>query len=56
MVLDPPLAFESRPRALRVWLPTSAVRVSPAARAVRLLARSTAADLASVATGARRAK
>lgn len=55
-VLDPPLAFESRPQALRVWLPKSVIRASPAARAVRLLARSTAADLASVAAGARRAQ
>jgi diacylglycerol kinase family enzyme len=51
MVLEPPLRFESRPAALRVWLPRRAVRVSPAARAVRLLTRSTAADLASVAAG-----
>ncbi len=51
MVLDPPLRFVSRPAALRVWLPASAVRVSPAARAVRLLTRSTAADLAKVAAG-----
>jgi diacylglycerol kinase family enzyme len=52
MVLEPPLLFESRPGALRVWLPRGAVRVSPAARAVWLLTRSTAADLASVAAGA----
>jgi diacylglycerol kinase family enzyme len=52
MVLEPPLLFESRPGALRVWLPRRAVRVSPAARAVWLLTRSTAADLASVAAGA----
>ena len=51
MVLDPPLRFMSRPSALRVWLPASAVRVSPAARAVRLMSRSTAADLAKVAGG-----
>ncbi len=54
MVLEPPLTFESRPGALRVWLPKRAVRISPATRAVRLLARSTAADLASVAAGVRR--
>ena len=50
-VVEPPLRFESRPGALRVWLPKRAVRASPAARAVRLLTRSTAADLASVAAG-----
>ncbi len=52
LVLEPPLRFRIQPAALRVWLPKSALRVSPAARAVRLLARSTAADLASVAAGA----
>lgn len=51
LVLDPPLVFESHPGVLRVWLPKSAIRGSPAARAIRLLARSTAADLASVAAG-----
>ena len=51
MVLDPPLSFEIKRGALRVWLPKSALRVSPAGRAVRLLARSTAADLVSVAAG-----
>jgi diacylglycerol kinase family enzyme len=51
MVLEPPLRFIVRPAALRVWLPASAVRASPAARAVRLLTRSTAADLAKVAVG-----
>jgi diacylglycerol kinase family enzyme len=51
MVLEPPLRFIVRPAALRVWLPASAVRASPAARAVRLLTRSTAADLAKVAAG-----
>lgn len=52
LVLTPPLVFETQPGALRVWLPTSALRVSPAARAVRVLTRSTAADLVSVAAGA----
>jgi diacylglycerol kinase family enzyme len=51
-LLAPPLRFRIHPAALRIWLPKSALRVSPAARAVRLLARSTAADLASVAAGA----
>jgi diacylglycerol kinase family enzyme len=54
LVLQPPLIFRSRPAALHVWLPRSAVRLSPAARAVRLLARSTAADLVAVAAGAAR--
>jgi len=49
---EPPVRFRIQPGALRVWLPKSALRVSPAARAVRLLARSTAADLASVVAGA----
>lgn len=52
LVLEPPLVFESQPDALRVWLPRSALRLSPAARAVRVLTRSTAADLVSVAAGA----
>jgi diacylglycerol kinase family enzyme len=52
LTLEPPVRFRIQPGALRVWLPKSALRVSPAARAVRLLARSTAADLASVAAGA----
>jgi len=52
LVLEPPLRFQIQPAALRVWLPKRALRVSPAARAVRLLARSTARDLASVAAGA----
>ncbi len=52
LALEPPLRFQIQPAALRVWLPRSALRVSPAARAVRLLARSTAADLASVVAGA----
>jgi diacylglycerol kinase family enzyme len=53
MVLEPPLRFTTKPGALGVWLPKHALRVSPAARAVRLLARSTAADLVSVAAGSR---
>lgn len=54
LVLRPPLVFLARPAALRVWLPRSAVRLSPAARAVRLLTRSTAADLVAVTAGATR--
>ena len=49
--LDPPLLFQSQPGALRVWLPKTALQLSPAARAVRVLTRSTAADLVSVAAG-----
>ena len=56
VVLDPPLRFETRPGALPVWLPKHALKVSPAARAVRLLARSTAADLVSVAAGGQPAR
>jgi diacylglycerol kinase family enzyme len=55
-VLDPPLRFATKPDALGVWLPKYALRVSPAARAVRLLARSTAADLVSVAAGGQPAR
>jgi len=56
MVLEPPLRFQAQPGALRVWLPKSALQVSPAAKAVRLLARSTAADLVSVAAGGQPAR
>ncbi|HEX2318577.1 MAG TPA: diacylglycerol kinase family protein [Streptosporangiaceae bacterium] len=56
MVLEPPLRFATKPGALGVWLPKHALRVSPAARAVRLLARSTAADLVSVAAGSQPAR
>jgi diacylglycerol kinase family enzyme len=51
LTMDPPLAFQSQPGALRVRLPPHAIGVSPAARAVRILARSTAADLSRVLTG-----
>jgi diacylglycerol kinase family enzyme len=51
LVVDPPVVFESRPGALRVLLPRHAVQHSPAALAVRLLSRSTAADLGRVAAG-----
>ena len=49
--LDPPLIFQSRPGALRVWLPRRAVRPAPAAQAVHLMSGSTAADLVRVAAG-----
>jgi diacylglycerol kinase family enzyme len=55
-VIDPPLRFETRPGALRVWLPRHALHVSPAARAIRLLSGSTAADLVSVAAGSHAAR
>ncbi|HEY4854558.1 MAG TPA: hypothetical protein VII22_27540, partial [Streptosporangiaceae bacterium] len=48
---DPPLVFESRPGVLRVRLPRHAVKVSPAARAVRLLSGSTITELGRVAAG-----
>jgi diacylglycerol kinase family enzyme len=51
LAMDPPLLFESQPGALRVRLPPHAIGVSPAARAVRILARSTALDLARVSVG-----
>jgi diacylglycerol kinase family enzyme len=51
LVMDPPLIFESEPGALRVRLPPHAAGTSPAARAVRILARSTATDLVRVCAG-----
>jgi diacylglycerol kinase family enzyme len=49
--MDPPLMFESQPGALRVRLPPHALGLSPAARAVRILARTTATDLVRVCAG-----
>ena len=49
--LDSPLIFQSRPGALRGWLPRRAVRPAPAAQAVHLMSGSTAADLVRVAAG-----
>jgi diacylglycerol kinase family enzyme len=51
LAMDPPLLFQSQPGALRVRLPPHAIGVSPAARAVRILTRTTAADLARVSGG-----
>jgi diacylglycerol kinase family enzyme len=51
LAMDPPLLFQSQPGALLVRLPPHAVGVSPAARAVRILARSTAVDLGRVSAG-----
>jgi diacylglycerol kinase family enzyme len=51
LLLDPPLVFESRPGVLRVRLPRHAIRLSPAARAVRLLSGSTITELGRVVAG-----
>jgi len=49
--LDPPLLFETKPRALRVRLPRHAIGRSPAARAVDVLSQSTVSQLAQVVAG-----
>jgi len=51
LLMDPPLVFESRPRALRVRLPRHAVRASPAAMTVHLLSGSTITQLVRVLAG-----
>ena len=51
LMMTPPVVFESRPGALRVRLPQRALAVSPAARAVHLLSRSTVAELGRIAAG-----
>jgi diacylglycerol kinase family enzyme len=51
LTMEPPLVFESVPGALRVWLPRKKVGVSPAAKAVHLLSRSTVVSLVDVARG-----
>ena len=51
LLMDPPLVFESRPRALRVRLPRHAVRHSPAAMTVHLLSGSTITQLARALAG-----
>ena len=56
MKMDPPLVFETRPGALRVRLPRRTVGLSPAARAVHVLSRSTIAELGEVLAGGRRAE
>jgi hypothetical protein len=48
--MEPPLVFSSRPGALRVRVPRHA-SLSPAAAAVNLASRSTAAELAAIAMG-----
>jgi diacylglycerol kinase family enzyme len=50
LTMEPPLVFSSRPGALRVWVPRHA-SLSPAATAVNLASRSTAAELAAIAMG-----
>jgi diacylglycerol kinase family enzyme len=49
--MNGPLIFESQPGALRVRMPPHAIGVSPAARAVRILALSTITQLARVSGG-----
>jgi diacylglycerol kinase family enzyme len=51
LAMDGPLTFTSLPGARRVRLPVHAAGVSPAARAVHILARSTATDLVMVSAG-----
>jgi diacylglycerol kinase family enzyme len=51
LLMDPPLVFESRPRALRVRLPRHAAAHSPAAMTVHLLSGSTITQLARVLAG-----
>jgi diacylglycerol kinase family enzyme len=51
LLLDPPLAFEVLPGALRVRVPVHAPGRSPAARALHLLSRSTILALARIAGG-----
>ncbi len=51
--IDPPLVFETRPGALRVRLPRQTIGLSPAARAVHVMSRSTIAQLGQVVAGRR---
>ena len=51
LAMQSPLLFLSQPGALRVRLPPHAAGISPAARAVRILSRSTVSDLARVCAG-----
>jgi diacylglycerol kinase family enzyme len=54
LTMEPPLVFSARPGALRVRVPRHA-SLSPAATAVNLASRSTAAELAAIAVGRRAA-
>jgi len=49
--MDPPLVFESVPHALRVRRPVRALTSTPGSKRIRLLTRSTVADLGRVAAG-----
>jgi diacylglycerol kinase family enzyme len=49
--MDPPLVFETMPEVLRVRLPRQAIGLSPAARAVHILSRSTIMELLRVVGG-----
>ena len=51
--MDPPLLFEIKPGVLRVRLPRHAIGLSPAARAVHVLSRSTITQLGQVVAGRR---
>jgi diacylglycerol kinase family enzyme len=51
MTFEPPLDFALEPQALRVRVPRHSAARSPQARAVRVLSRSTLAQLAHIATG-----
>jgi diacylglycerol kinase family enzyme len=49
--MEPPLVFETMPGALRVRVPRRTIGLSPAARAVHLVSRSTIAQLGQVVAG-----
>ncbi len=49
--MDPPLVFQTMPGVLRVRLPRHAIGLSPAARTVHLMSRSTIADLSRIVAG-----
>jgi diacylglycerol kinase family enzyme len=51
LTMDSPVVFASSPGALRVRLPRHALKVSPAARTVHVLSRSTIAELGRVVAG-----
>jgi diacylglycerol kinase family enzyme len=53
--MDPPIVFETRPGALRVRLPRRTIGLSPAARALHVLSRSTIVELGQVVAGRRAA-
>ena len=53
LLMDPPLVFETKPGVLRVRLPRQARGLSPAARAVHVLSRSTIIELGQVLAGRR---